>query len=52
MIFFDDEHRNIKDLEEVGVLSIHVKDGMSMNVLKAGLQRFETQKLNKKSSEL
>lgn len=52
MIFFDDEHRNIKDLEKVGVLSIHVKDGMSMNVLKAGFQRFETQKLNKKSSEL
>lgn len=52
MIFFDDEHRNIKDLEKVGVLSILVEDEMTMNVLKSGFQRFESKKLKNKSTEL
>lgn len=52
MIFFDDESRNIRDVEKLGVLSILVKDGMSMDILKSAFQRFESQKSKKKSSEL
>lgn len=40
MIFFDDEQRNISDLTKVGVLSILVKDGVTNNVIKKGLEEF------------
>lgn len=40
MVFFDDEHRNIADLEKMGVISVLVKDGMTMKVLMDGLKKF------------
>lgn len=40
MIFFDDEHRNIRDLTGVGVLSILVKDGVDKNVVKNALDKY------------
>ncbi|CAI6348495.1 unnamed protein product [Macrosiphum euphorbiae] len=40
MIFFDDEQRNIVDLERLGVVSILVKNGMTMPVLINGLKTF------------
>lgn len=40
MIFFDDEQRNIRDLTELGVLSILVKNGVNNNVIKEGLDKF------------
>jgi len=40
MLFFDDEHRNIVDLERLGVVSILVKNGMTMQVLMDGLKKF------------
>lgn len=40
MIFFDDEQRNIVDLERLGVVSILVKNGMTMSVLIQGLKKF------------
>ncbi len=41
MIFFDDEYRNIRDLERLGVLSILVQNGMNMDLLNQGLKLFE-----------
>lgn len=38
MIFFDDENRNIVDITKLGVKSILVKNGMTLNVLKSGLE--------------
>jgi len=40
MLFFDDEHRNIVDLERIGVISVLVKNGMTMKVLMDGLKKF------------
>ncbi|XP_011315302.1 magnesium-dependent phosphatase 1 [Fopius arisanus] len=40
MIFFDDEDRNIRDLSEVGVLSILVKNGVTDEVVREGLDKF------------
>lgn len=40
MLFFDDEHRNIVDLERLGVVSILVKNGMTMQVLMNGFKKF------------
>lgn len=40
MIFFDDEQRNISDLNKVGVLSILVKDGVTHKVIEEGLKQF------------
>lgn len=40
MLFFDDEHRNIRDLEEVGVVSIYVRDGITKQVIKEGLATY------------
>jgi len=40
MLFFDDEHRNIVDLERLGVISVLVKNGMTMKVLMDGLKKF------------
>ncbi|KAL3276478.1 hypothetical protein HHI36_011859 [Cryptolaemus montrouzieri] len=41
MLFFDDEHRNIRDLEAVGVVSILVKNGVTKDVIRQGLNEFE-----------
>lgn len=40
MLFFDDEQRNIVDLERLGVISILVKNGMTIKVLMDGLKKF------------
>ncbi|XP_075527136.1 magnesium-dependent phosphatase 1-like isoform X6 [Dermacentor variabilis] len=40
MLFFDDEMRNITDVSKLGVTCVHVKDGMSQEVLDEGLRRF------------
>lgn len=40
MVFFDDEQRNIVVLERLGVVSILVKNGMTMPVLISGLKKF------------
>lgn len=40
MLFFDDEQRNIVDLERLGVVSVLVKNGMTMKVLMDGLKKF------------
>lgn len=40
MIFFDDEHRNIRDIETLGVLCVLVENGMNMNVLEDALKRY------------
>ena len=41
MLFFDDELRNIHDVKSLGVISIHVSNGMTFNVLKHGLREFQ-----------
>ncbi|XP_063986034.1 magnesium-dependent phosphatase 1-like [Diachasmimorpha longicaudata] len=46
MIFFDDEPRNIRDLTEAGVLSILVKDGVTHEVVKEGLEKFAQKWIN------
>lgn len=46
MIFFDDEQRNIVDLERLGVVSILVKNGMTMPVLINGLKKFSDVRSN------
>ncbi|XP_059954192.1 magnesium-dependent phosphatase 1 [Mesoplodon densirostris] len=40
MIFFDDEKRNIVDVSKLGVTSIHVQNGMSLQTLTQGLETF------------
>ncbi|XP_058790710.1 magnesium-dependent phosphatase 1-like [Phymastichus coffea] len=40
MIFFDDEQRNIKDLTELGVLSIFVMNGVTHKVVQEGFKQF------------
>ncbi|KAK6178515.1 hypothetical protein SNE40_013293 [Patella caerulea] len=41
MLFFDDEIRNIVDVDKLGVTCIHAADGMSNAVLTEGLQKFQ-----------
>ncbi|KAK2493822.1 hypothetical protein MC885_010505 [Smutsia gigantea] len=40
MIFFDDEKRNIIDVNKLGVTCIHVQNGMSLQTLAEGLEVF------------
>jgi magnesium-dependent phosphatase 1 len=40
MLFFDDEHRNIHDLERHGVTSVLVERGVTMKVIEQGLKIF------------
>jgi hypothetical protein len=40
MLFFDDEQRNIRDLEAQGVTSVLVDGGVTMKVLEKGLKMF------------
>ncbi len=37
MLFFDDEDRNIREVGELGVTTVHVKDGLEHTVLDEGL---------------
>ncbi|KAK7070030.1 Magnesium-dependent phosphatase 1 [Halocaridina rubra] len=40
MLFFDDEHRNLKDLSRIGVLMILVPDGVNKDLIKKGLEEY------------
>ncbi|XP_050312106.1 magnesium-dependent phosphatase 1-like isoform X2 [Anthonomus grandis grandis] len=40
MLFFDDESRNIYDLERLGVVSVLVKHGVTQQVVDEGIQKF------------
>jgi len=40
MLFFDDERRNIRDLEAHGVISVLVDRGVTMEVVEQGLKMF------------
>lgn len=40
MLFFDDEERNIYDLEKVGVTAVHVPEGLSWKMFHKGLITF------------
>ena len=40
MIFFDDEPRNKRDLEKIGVLTIMVECGVSKELFKEGLLEY------------
>ncbi|XP_046998684.1 magnesium-dependent phosphatase 1-like isoform X2 [Schistocerca americana] len=42
MLFFDDEYRNIRDLEAQGVTSVLVDDGISFAVVEEGLKAFSS----------
>lgn len=42
MLFFDDEHRNIRDLTGHGVTSILVEKGVDRIVIEHGLQVFKS----------
>ena len=44
MIFFDDEGRNIRDVSELGVLSILVKNGVTKKVVNDAIQQFSAQR--------
>jgi magnesium-dependent phosphatase 1 len=55
MIFFDDEHRNIKDVERLGVLAIYVPNGLGWKelphkVLSHFGRGFRRGKINQRSS--
>lgn len=40
MLLFDDEQRNIEDLEYLGIVCVLVKNGMTMQVLMDGLKTY------------
>ncbi|XP_042857805.1 magnesium-dependent phosphatase 1-like [Penaeus japonicus] len=40
MLFFDDEERNKRDLDRIGVLMILIEDGVTKKVIKEGLKEF------------
>lgn len=40
MIFFDDEYRNIVDIEKLGVMTVYVPNGISMSIVQKALQDF------------
>ncbi|OWA55706.1 putative Magnesium-dependent phosphatase 1 [Hypsibius exemplaris] len=40
MLFFDDEHRNIRDMSAVGVTCLFLKEPMSQEVLDRGFDMF------------
>jgi hypothetical protein len=40
MLFFDDERRNIRDLQAHGVISVLVDGGVTMKVIEQGLKMF------------
>ena len=40
MLFFDDEQRNIRDINNLGVTCVHVASGMTTSLLEHGLSDF------------
>lgn len=40
MLFFDDEMRNISEVSELGVVSVHVRFGFSQAVYQEGLRQY------------
>ncbi|BBN02262.1 hypothetical protein Mp_2g13900 [Marchantia polymorpha subsp. ruderalis] len=40
ILFFDDEHRNIQAVRNMGVTCVHVSSGVNLDALKTGLQGF------------
>lgn len=40
MLFFDDESRNIYDINRLGVVSILVKNGVTKQVVEMGIQKY------------
>ncbi|MEL6108382.1 MAG: magnesium-dependent phosphatase-1 [Planctomycetota bacterium] len=46
MLFFDDETRNIVEVQTLGVTAIHVARGMSMQVFEDGLDRWRGRRDN------
>ncbi|XP_066261815.1 magnesium-dependent phosphatase 1-like [Euwallacea similis] len=44
MLFFDDESRNIRDLNQVGVVSILVRNGVTMHVVEQGIKNYVKQR--------
>ncbi|KAJ8927912.1 hypothetical protein NQ314_019542 [Rhamnusium bicolor] len=44
MMFFDDEQRNIRDISELGVLSIFVNNGVSKRVVEEGKKQYFSQR--------
>lgn len=47
MLFFDDEHRNIKDISAIGVTCVFVKEPMSQDLLQRGLDMFTAGKTDR-----
>ena len=41
MLFFDDEERNKRDLDKIGVYTEMVRDGVNKKVIKKGLEMFQ-----------
>ena len=53
MIFFDDEYRNIRDIQALGVTCIHVPNGVNIRSFSEGLQKhshFKKQNKKKQTS--
>lgn len=48
MLFFDDEERNIVDINRIGAVSIHVKNGVSRESVSGGLEYFVRKQNNVK----
>ncbi|CAK8696117.1 unnamed protein product [Clavelina lepadiformis] len=44
MLFFDDEHRNIRDLSSIGVTCVLVEEGMNWDYLNRGLNLHKEKK--------
>jgi len=40
MIFFDDEERNIRDVEKLGVCCVYVENGVTMSLLNTAFKKF------------
>lgn len=40
MLFFDDEHRNIREVSELGVTCVSVDTGMTLQLFETGLRRY------------
>mmetsp|Transcript_10529 Transcript_10529/g.29512 ORF Transcript_10529/g.29512 Transcript_10529/m.29512 type:complete len:174 (+) Transcript_10529:47-568(+) len=45
ILFFDDEERNVISTRQIGVVAVHVPDGLTSNSFTAGLSHYHTQRL-------
>lgn len=45
MLFFDDEPRNIIDMEKEGVKCVLVEDGVNLQLVKDSIQKFQNGQL-------